>query len=363
MSVYNRIVAIDGIRGLAVILILIWHFGNNALANNGSKLANYFKLITTYCWSGVDLFFVLSGFLLGGILLKNKNSPYYFKTFYFRRICRIFPLYFLVLTLIFLLILPNVESSSWSHETPIPNWTYFAFCQNIFMGLEATLGNKWLTHTWSLGLEEQFYIILPLIIYFLPKRALIGLLVICSLLAPYFRYQSNNWFEAFNFLHCRFDALFVGVLAAILIQSEVFSNWLRKKGLLLLCLLFIGILVILLMSANLISIYSYLENSVFAITYALLIIIIAGGTSPQLNKLFETKLLVKTGLISYCLYLVHQPINGLLHHLIYSSSPMINTFEQLFITILSLSISVLISIASFNYFERHFLKVGHKAHY
>ena len=94
-----RILALDGIRGLAMILVLVWHFLSCQVRTTpGSSIAYMMKLLS-YSWAGVDLFFVLSGFLIGGILLDQRSSPNYFIPFYLRRACRIFPLYYLVYVL------------------------------------------------------------------------------------------------------------------------------------------------------------------------------------------------------------------------------------------------------------------------
>src|ERR1700751_4546946 len=96
----RRIPALDGMRGLAISLVLWWHiFGplNGSLPNH--PFLGEVAHLSRFTWSGVDLFFVLSGFLIGGILLDEINSPAYFSTFYIRRAYRILPLYTVILVL------------------------------------------------------------------------------------------------------------------------------------------------------------------------------------------------------------------------------------------------------------------------
>src|SRR5216117_2710692 len=89
-----RIPELDGIRGLAILLVLVWHYwASRVHPPLGSAFAGIWMLCGL-TWSGVDLFFVLSGFLIGGVLLEQRDSANYFKTFYVRRVCRIFPIYF-----------------------------------------------------------------------------------------------------------------------------------------------------------------------------------------------------------------------------------------------------------------------------
>ena len=98
-QVKTRIPELDGLRGCAILLILIWHYFQNQLSYELGWPIVYLRKLIGFTWSGVDLFFVLSGFLIAGLLLDNRTSPNYFKTFYVRRVCRIFPIYYLHLSL------------------------------------------------------------------------------------------------------------------------------------------------------------------------------------------------------------------------------------------------------------------------
>ena len=101
----------------------------------------------------MDLFFVLSGFLIGGILLDTRDSPNYFRTFYARRFFRIVPLYVAVLCI-------ALAANHGKIDEQIPTVTYFLFLQNFWMALHGTFGYL-LSPTWSLAVEEQFYLTLP----------------------------------------------------------------------------------------------------------------------------------------------------------------------------------------------------------
>ena len=99
----ERKLELDGVRGLAILLVLIWHYVNREVDPNANIVLVYLKLAANVTWSGVDLFFVLSGFLIGGILLDHRTCSNYFRVFYIRRVCRIFPLYFVLIFLFFTL--------------------------------------------------------------------------------------------------------------------------------------------------------------------------------------------------------------------------------------------------------------------
>src|SRR5262249_34841992 len=139
------------------------------------------------CWCGVDLFFVLSGFLIAGILLDNRTATNYFSVFYTRRICRIFPLYFLVLGLFILLLATGARewtSLTWLFHDPMPLWSYATFTQNVPMALQSTLGAGWMEVTWSLAVEEQFYFVIPLLVWLFPRRTLAVIAILLIFLAP-----------------------------------------------------------------------------------------------------------------------------------------------------------------------------------
>src|SRR5688572_26568085 len=155
----GRIPHLDAIRGVAVLMVLVWHyFCGNINAETHSTLA-YLNRAFGLMWSGVDLFFVLSGFLITGILMDNASSPNYFKVFYIRRVCRIFPLYFLTILLFVLfgwfLTGPGFR---WLFAEPLPLWSYLTFTQNFVMGFQVERA-YWLGLTWSIAVEEHFYLI------------------------------------------------------------------------------------------------------------------------------------------------------------------------------------------------------------
>ena len=93
----SRTPELDGIRGIAILLVLIWHYPINQIRGEHGSVFHLVQQSLGWTWSGVDLFFVLSGFLIGGTLLDNRRASNYFQVFYIRRACRIVPLYFLLL--------------------------------------------------------------------------------------------------------------------------------------------------------------------------------------------------------------------------------------------------------------------------
>jgi len=156
----KQIPDLDGVRGIAILLVLLLHF---------SKLVNWYPLVKSAAvgWVGVNLFFVLSGFLITGILLDAKGSKRYFRNFYARRVLRIFPLYFGFLALVLMLSPWFVSAPSVNalrRETP---W-YLSYLFNW----RAASAQVPLGHLWSLAVEEQFYLVWPFLVYVMSSRAL-----------------------------------------------------------------------------------------------------------------------------------------------------------------------------------------------
>jgi peptidoglycan/LPS O-acetylase OafA/YrhL len=177
--VRSRIPELDGIRGIAVLLVIIHH----SVANY-TPLATWEKVVCQAVgigWSGVDLFFVLSGFLISGILIDSRESPRYFTSFYARRVLRIFPLYFGYLLGFFCLIKPFAaifpfpEVAKWSLLPATEQLWYWSYLSNWRSGLGHDI--SFLTHFWSLAIEEQFYMVWPLVVFFASRKALLRICI------------------------------------------------------------------------------------------------------------------------------------------------------------------------------------------
>src|ERR1700680_2364594 len=153
----GRIPELDGLRGMAILLVLVGHYFAVPGIGEASLLNGYWFRLG---WTGVDLFFVLSGFLIGGILLDARNSPTYFKTFYARRFFRIIPIYYAWIALYIVLIAvagPTVQAHPHFGEKPPLDfriYAHFVFLQNLeFLHLAVLTGLAWAWFgpTWSLA--------------------------------------------------------------------------------------------------------------------------------------------------------------------------------------------------------------------
>jgi peptidoglycan/LPS O-acetylase OafA/YrhL len=233
----KRIPELDGLRGLAILLVLIWHFGYDSNSAGGIRWLSRLMDLSWLAWSGVDLFFVLSGFLIGGILLDVRDSPNYFKAFYVRRIFRIIPIYAVIVGTFYLCLVTGLPArhagSDWLFGSTVPWYSYVTFTQNIRFAIGGPNLAYWLAATWSLAVEEQFYLVLPAIIWFVPRRKLPYVLSGAILAAPLLRLFLNlrdrsDTVASFSLMPCRADGLLLGVAAALLVRHH--PSWESIKG-------------------------------------------------------------------------------------------------------------------------------------
>jgi len=201
-------------------MVIVWHYiTSQGVAAIGRPVA-YFVKVTGLFWTGVDLFFVLSGFLIGGILLDNFSRKGFYRIFYIRRAARILPVYAVLLGSFFALraILDQGQYSWLFHDSGvIPDLAYLTFTQNIFMGIQNTFGGNFLGVTWSLSVEEQFYLLTPLLLFLAAKPHFIKIVLLLAVTAPFLRLMFPGFHTVVN-TPFRMDSLLVGVLLAAVLQ-------------------------------------------------------------------------------------------------------------------------------------------------
>ncbi|WP_246708825.1 acyltransferase family protein [Bradyrhizobium sp. DASA03005] len=206
----EKIRELDGLRAIAALLVIAWHYigaadGPNFWLWNVLYIGHF----------GVDLFFVLSGFLITTILLENRDAPSFFSSFYGRRAFRIWPIYYLMVAICFFGWLSGTNPVLFNGD--VPGWTYLFGIQNFWMAKLQTTGVYWLGGTWSLAIEEQFYLVFPLVVRLVPPdilpRVLIAVILVCPIgrLIDSFTPDTYGYYVLPQF---RADVIAIGALIA-----------------------------------------------------------------------------------------------------------------------------------------------------
>src|SRR5579864_112801 len=343
----DRIVGLDGLRGLACIVVVLSHYFGEAphgipFLYNG--------------WAGVELFFCLSGFLIGGILLDHRASPTYFRTFYARRAFRIFAIYYVVVPLVIW------ASALLPFAAPIgPVYAYFTYTLNFFLAVGGVAGSNWLLPVWTLCVEEQFYILLPLLLFILParwrlERVLVPMILLPTAMRAVLLYGwSLHGIVLQDLLPDRMDALLLGVLAAHARRTPEIWGWLSRYGHFWLKAVTLASIALVAAAAILetvsgIRFFDLVGWTLTGICFTGLILLVADGSQEAAR--FRSPVLCGFGTISYCLYLIHQPISGILHGLLLGGEPDTGTPAQFAVTLLALAASVATAYLSWVFFER-----------
>jgi peptidoglycan/LPS O-acetylase OafA/YrhL len=361
----GRIPELDGLRGVAILLVVAWHYLPGIVSDGPPRVLALANSAIRFAWSGVDLFFVLSGFLIGGVLLDHRESRNYFGTFYFRRAYRILPVY--AATIVAFLAFSHsrrFHPVSWLFDQPMPMWSYLTFTQNYAMAKAGSFGAIWLGMTWSLAIEEQFYAVLPLIVWVVPRRILSLVLGAMTLAAPITRgllfAVDPHWSSAcYMWMPARADALMLGVLAAVALRRPEFQALVsRKRGLVhgALAVLALAIIGMARMHETVFSprmaLYGY---SVLAAFY--MVALVLAVTAPEgeaIGRLLRVRPLRYAGTLAYSTYLIHLPLLGISSLLVH---------RQAAAGMLGIVLTFLIAALSWRFFEKPLVLRGHRHQY
>ncbi len=372
----GRIPELDGIRGLAILMVIVWHYVHLRCEPAPGTLWAKANMLFRLTWSGVDLFFVLSGFLIGGILLSQRDSPDYYRAFYVRRICRIFPLYFAFLLFCGLMQTGEARewfpSVAWMFSPGLPFLTFATFTQGIAMAVWQRLANHALNITWSLALEEQFYLLLPLLLRLVPPRRLpmvLGLLMLGGIASRWLLLglcPGRAGLTAYVLLPFRLDPLLLGVLGAwALRQPWAAAKLVSAARLFRASFLLLGVVWI---AAAITAKGVIMSRPVTAVGYTLLglfyfstVMLVLVGGAPRLALLLRQRWLVYIGTISYGIYLLHELINGLAHSLILGAHPEFNSLPGRAVTALAFLATLGLAHLSWVAFEKPFVSWSHRA--
>ena len=369
----TRFPALDGVRALAVMMVWLNHFGGG---EHGGRVLNALNDIRARGWIGVDVFFVLSGFLITGILYDTRNDSKFFLRFFARRAVRIFPVFYLVIAI--LLLLTPIFHYQWRGG----HLWFLIYLGNFAANRDFTLyevlsanhptARVFIGHFWSLCVEEQFYLLWPLLVWTVRDRvrllwtaagiSLVALLLRIGMEMHFSRWTCELWIV--RTLPFRMDSLLIGAALALLLRGPAADAWQRRCRWLFLAaiaalagiftvspdydspvLMTVGLTVTALASAGLIGMTLRRESAAF--------------------RLFHLSPLRRLGRYSYGFYIYHVLFGwAWIQFLVFVTSKVHSlTLGGLIALPINFAVTFLISMASYEWFERRFLVLKRRFEY
>jgi peptidoglycan/LPS O-acetylase OafA/YrhL len=356
----RHVPALDAIRGLAILAVTFFRFGGGSPgpATVGEAVIPGIELGSR----GVDLFFVLSGFLITGILFDAKSKPRYFTNFYARRTVRIFPLYYGVLALVLVGVPLAYGSVAWldpaAEHSP---WLWF-YGTNVLQAWRGDWPLGWFNHFWSLAVEEHFYLVWPAVIFTLSRKNAMRACIACFVAAAvgrvaWLKLGGNNVApEVFTLF--RMDALVAGAWLALAARGE--GGLLRyvsiaRAAFVSATLLLVPISILHLRLLTLV-------DTLWVIACAsLLVLVVTASPGALLGRLGNSPLLHWLGKYSYGMYVFANLLIPSMASLVTAAglaaslgSPLAG--QLCYAAIMSV-LTGLLAVASWHLYEKHFLKL------
>jgi peptidoglycan/LPS O-acetylase OafA/YrhL len=388
----SRIPELDGLRGLALLCVLLYHYIFSVPHVRGFGLGS----LSLGMYS-MDVFFVLSGFLIGGITLSTRQSPNYYKTFYARRAYRILPVYasFLALCAIIMWVGPKLRPGSAAvFHADIPLWRYVPLIHNVYWSSHhpqdmAEFQLFAMMLLWSLAVEEHFYLVVPFTVRRLSEATLIRLMIglaaaafiirflLASLMTEPLFAMRSGFYAAYAWTPARVDGLALGVLIAIIYAQPSGSRlrqWFDRASIMLLAP-FALLTYIMDRSTKGVhgSIFSATWNLTapltFCLTYSLAVLTatcLIGVLTNQrvriLSRFFQLRFLVQLSRISFCVYIIHGLVNWSVHKIVLGSLPRFDSWQAISVTALGFSLTIGTAMLSWRFFEGPLLERARRMH-
>jgi peptidoglycan/LPS O-acetylase OafA/YrhL len=370
---HGRIAGLDGLRGLAILGVLLFHIDYFLGGVPQGLLPRVFHHVATFGWAGVDLFFVLSGFLITGILLDTARSPTFFRTFYIRRALRILPLYYGFLICFYglgpLLLMATHRGRIVEHLQPARQGFAWLYLVNWFGGARHfNAFPQFIQHFWSLSVEEQFYIVWPFVVYSLKRSWLTwicGALMVVSVGSRLVLLAGGLDAAASTWTICRLDGLAVGALLAIWARDVLDRQWMTRwaPGLAVAMAVLFAVAAVASLSAPLAgwSIDAF-GSTVLALLFGACLVLALSRPRTMLGSVVSHPVLCSAGRYSYGAYVWHQPIIILLRKGGFRSDAVMGALHNaslslVVINLLPIALTAAAAFASWHLLEKHFLRL------
>jgi peptidoglycan/LPS O-acetylase OafA/YrhL len=366
----NRVREFDGLRGIAVVLVIAFHVFKRAAYFTEHPILTTISDITSVGWVGVDIFFTLSGYLITSILLKAKQGEHYFKNFYIRRVLRIFPLYYAAIAIV-LLFVPKVEpefTKNLGKMLPL----MLLYQQNWAPLIKGLYISQYLGITWSLAIEEQFYLIWPFVVYKLNREQLvkvsIGYIIfsiIIRILGTIFwpdLDQASTFFYHSTF--ARFEEIVFGGLLAVFMTYDGAQQKVYRFSMGVFTLFFSIFIALCLLSLPGLPNPGYSSiplmlggyTSIALFSVGLIGIFITHPPQSFLRRFFQNPILAFFGKYSYSMYLFHMTAALILLD-VYWHTGMRGWKPYILYIVSTYLATTLIALLTWNLLEKHMLNL------
>jgi peptidoglycan/LPS O-acetylase OafA/YrhL len=367
----SRIAQLDGLRGLAILFVLVWHTVSAPWGYTSGVAGSLPRGPLALAWCGVDLFFVLSGYLIADILLQARHATNAYRVFLFRRACRLLPLYLLSLVgyVVASVMLAGepVYAPLFQPDSP-PLWSYCLLMQNLGMAWQNHFGPGWLAVTWSLAVEWQFYLLFPLFVRYVPHRLMPCLAFLGIAISPLVRMMLPST-AGYVSLISRADAFLAGALVAYVLHEPLCTHWLRTHRNLVRIAVGICLFGTLIMMAKpeafgaVTPWYGSFTHTWLALSFAIAILHLLTEETGWLSRRLQWPALRGLGTISYGIYLFHQPVHRLLFGVIQDREPTLENTLDAILTLTSWLTTIMLATAAYFTLERYFITQGRRAKY
>jgi peptidoglycan/LPS O-acetylase OafA/YrhL len=357
---------LDGVRGVAIVMVMLVHFVGDAAAH--TTLQRLAVKTASYGLLGVDLFFILSGFLITNLLYGAKGAPHYFRDFYARRALRIFPLYYLTLAVL-LLLLPAIVTPTPLLERPLQQqiwlWTYTA---NFYIAAKSSWGTlTYVSHFWSLAIEEHFYLVWPVVVFSFRREVLerIGLVVVAAGLALriVLALAGVSELSISVLTPCRVDTLIVGALLALMARREpaIATEMVQRAGRAAAAL---GVVIVAVSgfcaTAGLfLPVLHQVRSTLYALFFGAVALLSLRPKSDWIARVLQGSVLRFFGKYSYGLYVYHGLLTWYFTETRFEArlDALLGNHSLAMIgrAAIGVAVSIVVAVASFHLFEKRFL--------
>jgi peptidoglycan/LPS O-acetylase OafA/YrhL len=368
----GHVPVLDGLRGVAILMVLFCHAASiNPKLYGTDRLPTFLHVVQKvagYCWTGVDLFFVLSGFLITGILIKTRVNTGYFRNFYARRVLRIFPLYYLAITL-FLFVIPLLFvdfNEQYYRYIRYSKAIYYFYLQNMLVNSTPSVPQILMAPLWSLAVEEHYYLVWPVLVYLLRKQRLIHVCLALTAVAVLLRLYLINTVSSseheilYRWTVTRMDSLLIGSLLAIIVTMDRWRMFLAQWRTRLFVCAAAALLAVIYCNERSLdgTVMTSVGFTVIALFFASLLSAVTGMEKTRWPvRLFDNGVLRSVGKYSYAMYIVHVVVNSLVStHVVLRFVPSPSA-RLLLLFPLTTIITYAIAWCSWHLFEKHFLSM------